>query len=241
MRVACVVCEKVYGRKVHSCDRCGSRDFADLEPDGLVSPSRAVEWNVRPLATRTHWDQVLDGGAIPDTTVLLYGPPGVGKTHEALLFADALTRRHGGRAVVVSAEMPEHQVASYLRKLNANMSGPFGLHYGTDWTRAKKTLSKARVAIVDSLQTFAHSAKESKRLLADLHALRGCVRVLLSRVNASGGAAGGADAPHDVDIVVQVTREAFTVEKHRWVRSRVTPYTVERAPFATPAPLRLVT
>lgn len=224
MRARCRVCAKLYGRVPRTCERCGARDFEGVDAPGLVSVARARTWAADHIATKTIWDDVLGGGPVLGSTVLVYGAAGVGKTHEALKLADAFARARAGFSVVASAEMNEAMLASYATKLRVDEER-MQLHYGTSWIGARRTFGRACCVVIDSIQRYGASSP-MKNILKDLEELA-AVRVVLSRVNSEGRIAGSTDLRHEPDTVIEVRRKSFRVEKHRWT-DRATPYVIER-------------
>ncbi len=116
------------------CDSCGAegcvveRESDDPETlDGRAKRQRARAATsisalpVKRISTgRKAWDEALGGGFVRPSSVLIYGPPGVGKSTSLLRIACHVATKLGGLALYGSAEMP----AEHLRELASKCGVP---------------------------------------------------------------------------------------------------------------------
>lgn len=184
---------------------------ADLARNGgPVSAATALGRSVDRLATGlSDWDEALHGGPVFGSTLLLYGPPGSGKSSEALRLAGAIAERTASKALVLSCEMPEELIASYCARLCVPLDR-LDLWHVHAWKSARRAIGPSyRAIVVDSFQPFALGSVQ--RVLADLSAATQAVRIVIARVNRKGEPSGVRDLDHDVDVVCRITRTSIQI------------------------------
>ena len=177
--------------------------------------------NARSLLARAlAWP--LDGAA-----ALLHGPPGSGKTTDALLWAGEVAAARRARALVVSAEMTARQVRALCERARVPVGDLEVLEVDT-WERVAPRLSPERLrhaaVIVDSLSVVHAGGHPAGSLAAAVEMAKSAYHlahthsmhvILLGHETKDGGAAGPLAAAHWVDCVARLTRSALTVGKTR--------------------------
>lgn len=171
------------------------------------------------------WDHVLGGGAWMPSTVLLAGPPGVGKSSRALTLGCALATRTDRPCLYVSAEMP----ASTLRAIAERLSLPLGPLLIGEARELDATLTGARsytpplaCVVFDSLPMFrvadetGHRAQLAalKRIGETTRAIE-CLALVIQHVTKEGEIAGAEALQHEVDVVAYIEPERLRTIKNR--------------------------
>lgn len=160
---------------------------------------------------RAAWDMALGGGLTRPSSVLLYGPPGVGKSTSSLTIACHVAKLTNRVALYGSAEMP----ATQLRKL----AGEIGLTksdlrrlYIQDSPEMEDLLADVEelepaFVVIDSIQRFRWEGSLGERELRSVvtgaieagHAI-GAITVLISQVTKDDDFVGENGIAHDVDV-----------------------------------------
>jgi DNA repair protein RadA/Sms len=158
-------------------------------------------------------DRVLGGGAMPGSSILLGGEPGIGKSTLLMQAAHALTER-GAKVLMVSGEESAAQIASRARRIDA-LSPELYLLCETNVDVVVNTAAKLapQVLIVDSMQTMRSQEVESapgsvsqmRECVARLQTLAkdlDAVTFLVGHVTKEGNLAGPRMVEHMVDCVL---------------------------------------
>jgi len=161
----------------------------------------------------SEFDNVLGGGLVAGSIVLVGGDPGVGKSTLLLMSADRFSRK-GHDVLYVSGEESVHQIHRRAQRLGTDGQHLHLLSH-TDWDHieamARKT--KPRVLVVDSVQTvyLSHltSVPGSVAQVRDvahramvLAKQTGMAVLLVGHVTKSGNLAGPKVLEHFVDTVL---------------------------------------
>ena len=157
------------------------------------------------------WDVMLRDGIQVPCMVVVYGPPGSGKTTVALQMADAWA----GRSIVFPFEQGlGPALAQMVRRLE--VLHPEFVSADT-WPDVLEAMDGADLVVVDSLQRSATDPGDWRVATVDV----GRTLILVSEVNASGEVRGGLAASHVADIAVELPEYgAFIVRKNRFGECR---------------------
>ena len=149
------------------------------------------------------------GGIPPDASIVVYGPPGCGKSRLCLRWASLL-----GPSAVLSREMGPVELARTLSTCGAR-SDRLMVAPSVEVAAASVRRGLVVSVVVDSVQRLGPG-----ELPQVLGAARAGVWWLISHVNAAGRAKGTTDASHDCSAVLSVSpaepgRARVTIEKTR--------------------------
>ena len=171
-----------------------------------------------PIGTgRAAWDTALGGGFVKPSSVLVYGPRGVGKSTSALRIAIHVARTLNRKALYGSAEMPKEHLRlmidkvgipeSDLKYLYINDSGNF------EDMLEDILLLKPIVTVWDSIQRFKIDDElgeiELKKVVTGAIELGNSVKgisLLLSQVNKDDDFMGSNGIGHDVDALLSLKK-----------------------------------
>lgn len=200
----CPSCGRLYNIKKVGIDgvQKGRATLATLS-DGKPKPR--VKTNIEPV------DKVLNGGIPKGSTLMISGPPGVGKTTLLLNVADQAAE---GKKIVTyaSGEQSVDDIADFAKRLN--VTNPNVVVLGNEGDIYKITEECERngsiLLVVDSLQTcFCEDVKSDEGSSAQCKAVanyltawgkrEGVAVFLVSHVNKEGDLAGPKAAEHLVD------------------------------------------
>lgn len=157
-------------------------------------------------------DEVLGGGLVPGSVMLLAGDPGVGKSTFLLQVADVLAKQY--RVLYVSAEESARQV-----RLRAQRLGMFSPNILIDSEQnisaIQKTIQDTEVqfVVIDSIQAVFHpeitsapgsvsQVRESAGALVTAAKQKNVCMVVVGHVTKDGGIAGPRTLEHMVDVVL---------------------------------------
>jgi DNA repair protein RadA/Sms len=227
-RFVCQSCAATYSKWQGRCDMCGAwntiaEETAEIRAPGPAAKSaggRKIQFvglkgrAEPPPRTRTgldELDQVLGGGFVPGSIVLVGGDPGIGKS-TILLQAAARVASAGKRVLYISGEEAIDQVRMRAQRLRLSES-PMGLAAATSLRDIAASLEEERDAtlvIIDSIQTVWLDSLDSapgtvsqvRACAAELGRLaktRGFALVLVGHVTKEGTLAGPRVLEHMVD------------------------------------------
>ncbi len=171
-------------------------------------------------------DNVLGGGIVPGSLVLLGGAPGIGKsTLTTMVLANLVTA--GRRALYVSAEESSAQIRLRAERLHAGGALSIPVIAETDLHAVLATLEAERpqVCVIDSVQTLhsselssaAGSVAQVREVAGEVMRVAKALRVavlLVGHVTKEGALAGPRVLEHLVDCVLQ-----FEGERERTYRT----------------------
>lgn len=156
-------------------------------------------------------DQVVGGGIVPGSVILLGGEPGIGKSTLLLQVAVSLNKK----VLYVSGEESPQQI--YLRAQRLNV--PSNSCYIYSETNIAAIIQEIKnfapeLVIIDSVQTLKHpdidaspgsvsQIRETSNLLIELAKQTHTPMILIGHINKEGSIAGPKILEHMVDVVLQ--------------------------------------
>jgi DNA repair protein RadA/Sms len=158
-------------------------------------------------------DEVLGGGLVPGSVVLLAGDPGIGKSTLLLQVARAISKTQS--VLYVSGEESAAQVKLRANRLNIGGDKIF-VNASQDVSAIRESMlnSSAAVAIIDSIQAVYHpqigsapgsvsQVRESANMLVTAAKQKNIATILVGHVTKDGSIAGPRVLEHMVDVVLQ--------------------------------------
>ncbi|HUU44117.1 MAG TPA: DNA repair protein RadA [Acidobacteriota bacterium] len=238
----CGGCGSVFSRWMGRCPDCGAWNSLQEEKEptrphrpGTGSRRGSPSPTVTPLAEVSssaagviaagigEFDTVLGGGAVPGSTVLIGGEPGIGKSTLLLQVAGRFAQRGIG-TLYVSGEESAAQIK--LRADRLGIRSNIGLLTETDLTVILAALDKAapRVLILDSIQTTfdpelqstpgtVSQVRECAVAIGSWARAHDAVAIMIGHVTKDGFIAGPKVLEHLVDTVLQ-----FEGDRRQWIR-----------------------
>ncbi len=185
----------------------------------LVVDVESIHAEQRMSAGIGPWDEVLGGGLVAGSAILVGGEPGIGKSTLVLQAASALGRH--GRILYVSGEESRPQILGRIRRLGI---GPENLLLATTNSlgEALAMAERARpVAVVlDSLQSFSAEEdsfgsgtpaqlKTTAVAIAGFAKKTGISAIIVGHVTKDGSIAGPKYVEHLVDAVLYMEGDRF--------------------------------
>lgn len=177
-------------------------------------------------------DQVLGGGIVVGSIMLLSGDPGIGKSTLVLQIAAQLASS-GRKVLYVSGEESAAQIKLRADRLNLGMA-PVELLAETDIDVAVATLAGSNydLVIIDSIQTMATAALSGAagtvgQITAATHTIQaaakklGVATLVIGHVTKEGSIAGPKILEHLVDVVLYLEGERYgTFKALRGIKNR---------------------
>lgn len=236
-RYECAECGAALAQWAGRCPECNRwNTLREASPQPVSSPAAeihslaALPPNDRERITTgiTELDRVLGGGLMRNSTVLLGGDPGIGKS-TLLLQALARMAELGARALYVSGEESADQLAQRARRLNL-AGADLRLLIDNDLERVQAAIAAEcpQVAVIDSIQTLSsNQGSAAPGTVTQLRECAGaCVRLardrdvavfLIGHVTKEGILAGPRLLEHVVDTVLYFEGEGGS--RHRVLRA----------------------
>ena len=220
----CIRCGDVYEAHQTFCAGCfasgsivcvGHRHRATLDFVAEVSDARQLaKQSIEYVPARPYPRLRIGVGAL----VCVYGEPGARKSTFVTRLLDSL---QGPVVLVATEEGVGPALGQRLQRLRVSrptfhIVGRSTVDGVVDVLRRTSAIAVA----VDSVQSAVWRARELRHLFSALPKLR--VVIGVSQVNTAGGVHGGAELPHESDVVIRVEAHAdrdestYTVEKSRF-------------------------
>ncbi|MBX9879098.1 MAG: DNA repair protein RadA [Candidatus Obscuribacterales bacterium] len=174
-------------------------------------------------------DEVLGGGVVAGSVILLAGDPGIGKSTMLLQMARLMAKR--GRVLYVSAEESAQQVRLRAARIGRSFTGEdeevdvlITSEQNLDSIERYIIESKPDLVVIDSIQSIYHpdissapgsvgQVRECAGVLQVLAKSRGISMIIVGHVTKDGSIAGPRVLEHIVDVVLQ-----FEGERHGQLR-----------------------
>lgn len=188
-----------------------------------IDPTQQKQGSSRLKSGLDGLDEVLGGGLVPGSVILLAGDPGVGKSTLLLQVANAVAGLQ--KVLYVSGEESASQIC--LRASRLSVSGPSILvNAATNIKEIQESMlsSGAALVIVDSIQSVYHpqvasapgsvtQLKEAADALIAIAKSQNIATILVGHVTKEGAIAGPRVLEHMVDVVLH-----FEGERSRQLR-----------------------
>jgi DNA repair protein RadA/Sms len=168
----------------------------------------------------TEFDQVLGGGIVSSSLILIGGDPGIGKSTLLTQIAGLLSERNV-KVVYVSAEESLEQISLRVERLKINRD--FYFISDTNLTSILETVEeiKPQLLIIDSIQTVylpelesspggVSQVRECANALMRLAKEKGIIVILVGHITKGGIIAGPKILEHLVDVVLYLEGEKET-------------------------------
>ncbi len=167
---------------------------------------------------KASWDEVLGGGAVRPSTIMVHGPKGTGKTTSILSISLKLAERLGGYVLWGSAEMPEMLVRQYADRVGATSKDLSRLLISDDGSTESLLEDieefQPKIIVWDSIQRFTWRGELGETELQNVvhAAIRSTnaektITFLLSQVTKDNDFVGTSGVGHDVDVLIGLRRD----------------------------------
>lgn len=228
---SCSAKSQKWSGKCLSCSSWGTLDEVPDEPRKKGAAARAASASIESIsllsvaesttaATRLSTgipivDEILGGGIVPGSLILLAGEPGIGKSTIVMQTAIALDN-----VLYISGEESAQQVGLRLQRLDTAKKSSVQFIGTTDFAQIDHAIrtKKPTFAIVDSIQTMRHPDVPSEpgnvaQIRAVANALMELANqtsvpiVVIGHVTKEGSVAGPKTLEHLVDVVLALEGE----------------------------------
>lgn len=236
VRYECSACGAQYASWAGKCTTCGEWNTIDKQLDvesveikksghaikaSKISEikSSSAELESRIATKDKQLDDVLGGGLVAGSVVLLAGQPGIGKSTLLMQIAHAISQEN--EVLYISGEESVNQVASRAGRLNT-VNDKLELASSTSADDIAHTIvtTGKNVVIVDSIQTITVSSiasaagtvsqiTNSTQLLTKAAKQSNTVLILVGHVTKEGSIAGPKVLEHSVDTVLQFEGDRY--------------------------------
>jgi DNA repair protein RadA/Sms len=203
--------------------RSGSASAQALKSGSVLKPAKleakSKNTNNRISLGTADIDDVLGGGIVPGSVVLIAGQPGIGKSTLLLQLAEAAA--HKTNVLYVSGEESAEQVALRGQRLGTE-SGDLQLATSTSANDIAATIATGEygIVIVDSIQTIATAeitgvpgsvsqVTNSTQLISAAAKQTNTAIILVGHVTKEGSIAGPKVLEHVVDVVLQLEGDRY--------------------------------
>ena len=234
VRYVCNSCGAIHMSWSGKCNTCNEwntiTEMLDTSNEKVLHAGRKLETTTidkvvkrdtvaRILSGDNQLDEVLGGGFVPGSVVLLAGQPGIGKSTLLMQIAHCVSKTEN--VLYISGEESAHQVASRASRLNT-VNDKLKLASSTVADDIARTIAEESFAlvIVDSIQTITVDAiasaagtvsqiTNSTQLLTKAAKSSNTVLVLVGHVTKDGSIAGPKVLEHSVDTVLQIEGDRY--------------------------------
>jgi DNA repair protein RadA/Sms len=233
VRYVCSNCGATYNKWQGRCSNCGQ--WNTLTESVAVSTATAgssgrrlkisdtagalKEKTARIKSGVPEVDEVLGGGFVPGSVVLLAGEPGIGKSTLLLQLAHNTSKAHG--VIYISGEESSQQVALRAERLKiADKTLQLATSNVANDIAATIASGEYQLAVVDSIQTVAvneissaagniSQVTNSAQLLSAAAKSSNTALILVGHVTKEGNIAGPRLLEHMVDVVLQLEGDRY--------------------------------
>lgn len=237
VKFICNSCGAQYAAWAGRCATCGEwntlteEETISVSKTGKSSAGKALEsFKPNQIAKKDNFlarlktnvsdvDDVLGGGIVPGSIVLIAGEPGIGKSTLLLDVAARLSKQ--SKVLYVSGEESAHQVGLRAQRLNINSTNlEIATSTSADDVAASIASNKYGVVFVDSIQTItvdgvASSAGSVSQITNSTHLLMNAAKqtntavIMVGHVTKEGNIAGPKILEHVVDVVLNLEGDRY--------------------------------
>ncbi len=225
----CNVCNEAHSKWSGRCAFCGSWNSLE-EQQSTRKPARAsvaaaaisdfnIEAKQRMSTGGAELDEVLGGGVVPGSLVLLAGDPGVGKSTLILQVAEQIARK--AKVLYVSAEESPSQLKMRADRLGLGKA-QLEIVTATEAEAIADLIDRGsyQLAVIDSIQMLSSDNASgnpgsisqitaSSQILQKAAKSKHCATVFIGHVTKDGQIAGPKILEHLVDVVLQLEGEHY--------------------------------
>lgn len=230
VKYICTECGAQYPRWMGRCEQCGNWNTLTeeiTEPSGPHRSSSAKAARVTDIADAEkdnlkriesgllEFDQVLGGGIVPGSLVLLGGYPGIGKSTLILQIASNISQ-----TLYISGEESERQIQMRAERLSINKGLLLLTETNIETVIATILAEKPTLAVIDSIQTM--YSTDIPGMPGSVSQLSLCTSklmnlakenhiaiILIGHVTKEGNIAGPRVLEHLVDVVLYLEGDRF--------------------------------
>lgn len=207
-------------QKLGSCPYCGQWGTFEEETSVGNAPAASVakisEINLKNFSRISSGikevDDVFGGGLVPASTVLIAGPPGVGKSTLLLQMGEGFEKKLPGKVLYITGEENPSQVKIRASRISAGNSLYIASTQEWDSARALIEKMKPEIVMVDSIQSMKISGrgssvasvallKEVAFEIVDIAKKNGISFVITGHITKEGILQGPKIIEHMVDVV----------------------------------------
>jgi len=184
----------------------GPASLADIEVSTNTTDGSRLSTGLAGL------DEVLGGGLVPGSVILLAGDPGIGKSTLLLQVANFIAASH--RVLYVSGEESASQVKLRASRLGINQSSILvDAQQDVSLIRERMLNAGVAVAIIDSIQSMYHpqvgsapgsvsQVREGAQFIVSAAKSQNIATIIVGHVTKDGSIAGPRVLEHMVDVVL---------------------------------------
>ena len=233
----CSHCDAQYSKWQGQCGECGKwgtiKSIAlgpgEVSAGEVVTLGASGQGAARLRLGLSEVENVLGGGVVPGSLILLSGDPGIGKSTLVLQIALGLIKNTPGEIIYVCGEESPEQISLRLKRLQSSGKElKFLTDTGTKSIVATVKKYKPRLVVVDSIQTLFDDALPSEAgSVAQIRAATGQLLqlakstnipiIIIGHVTKDGVVSGPRLLEHMVDVVLYL--EGDGIHEHRLLRS----------------------
>ncbi len=228
----CSECSYQTSKWLGRCPDCGQwNTFSETAPSIIGNRTQKLNVPLKDLSELTNeagkryqtgiseFDNVLGGGIVPGSLILLGGEPGIGKSTLLLQIASHLSQY--GLIIYNNGEESAHQIKLRSQRLKINEDNIRLLEStGLDEIESSMIQAQPVGAVIDSIQTVYRpdvqglpgsltQIKEGANLFLNLSKKRNIFTFLVGHVTKEGNIAGPKSLEHIVDVVLYLEGEKY--------------------------------
>jgi DNA repair protein RadA/Sms len=215
-----------YEEEIVQASSSGAKAVTYISTNKPVALHAVQAHSVERIDTHIHeLNQVIGGGIVPGSVILLGGEPGIGKSTLLLQVAVSLEKN----VLYVSGEESAQQISLRAKRLNIQSTN-CTIYTETNVAAISNQIKelKPELVIIDSVQTLKHpdidsapgsisQIRETSNLLIDLAKQTHIPLMLIGHINKEGSIAGPKILEHMVDVVLQFEGDMHNI--YRILRS----------------------